>query len=151
MKPPAQPGSAYRPKLTLAEANARVCFTYWRTVANDHTISLFGHILALPELPARLNLAGRRVQLRHRMDGRLAVAYQGRVLGMFQPAQLGPPRLEMFEPAPQHLASLPPQKPVPVTNGTAGKTPRIYPKKPRSHPWKRGYEQRMARKNLEKK
>jgi len=50
-KPAAQPGSAYRPQLTRAEANARVCFTYWRSVTNDHTISLFGHDLNLPDIP----------------------------------------------------------------------------------------------------
>jgi hypothetical protein len=69
--PPAQTGSAYRPRLSLAQANEQVHFTYWRTVANDHTISLFGHVIALPPLPVRLNLAGRRVALHHRMDGRL--------------------------------------------------------------------------------
>lgn len=34
IKAPTQPGSAYRPPLTLTEANARICFSYWRTVAN---------------------------------------------------------------------------------------------------------------------
>ena len=53
MKPAAQPGSAYRPPLTRAEANARICFIYWRTVAKDHTIALFGHELVLPKLPVR--------------------------------------------------------------------------------------------------
>ena len=46
-------------------------------MANDHTIALFGYTVSLPTLPARLNLAGRRVALRHRRDGRLAVVYQG--------------------------------------------------------------------------
>ncbi|MCW5862658.1 MAG: hypothetical protein KIT52_06110 [Anaerolineae bacterium] len=100
-QPAAQPGSAYRPVLSLAEANARIHFTYWRTVANDHTINLFGHVLSLPPLPARLNLAGRRLALHHRMDGRLAVVYGDQFLGLLQPVQLGPPRLEQFTPAPR--------------------------------------------------
>ena len=121
MKAAAQPGSAFRPALSRAAANAQIHFTYWRTVANDHTISLFGHVLALPDLPVRTNLAGRRVALHHRMDGRLAVVYQEQVLGIFQPVQLGPPRLEEFEPAPHHL--LPPQThplPLPAAADPAG-------------------------------
>lgn len=142
-QPAAQPGSAYRPVLSLAEANARIHFTYWRTVANDHTINLFGHVLSLPPLPARLNLAGRRLALHHRMDGRLAVVYQQQVLGLIQPAQLGPPRLEQFVPAPQHrtgqppvaaLASLDPQP------GTSAIPAAPKPVKPSpDHPWRKGW------------
>ena len=140
MKSPAQPGSAYRPSLTRAEANERICFTYWRTVANDHTISLFGHIITLPKLPVRANLAGRRVELHHRMDGRLAVVYQERVLVLLQPAQLGPPRLEQFEPAPQHLAE--PSPPAPVSpqvksSGSDSQPSRTYSKPEYNHPWRR--------------
>jgi transposase len=135
-QPPAQPGSAYRPALLQSEANARICFTYWRTVANDHTIALFGHDLALPELPVRLNLAGRQVALRHRMDGRLAIVYHDQVLGLLQPAQLGPPRLEVFEPAPQHLA--PRSRPTPSpANGSPAAPPRTYAKPDYNHPWRR--------------
>lgn len=148
MKTPAEPGSAYRPPLTRAEANERICFSYWRTVANDHTLSLFGYTIALPSLPARLNLAGRRVELRHRMDGRLAVLYQGRTLGLLQPARLGPPRLEQFEPASQHLAprAAPASAASPAANGTSDKQPRTYAKPAPDHPWRRGYDQRLAKK-----
>ena len=139
MKPAAQPGSAYRPRLTRAEANARVCFVYWRTVAKDHTIALFGHDVTLPDLPIRLNLAGRRIQLHHRMDGRLSIVYKGQVLGKLQPAQLGPPRLEEFTPASQHLAHQAPplvtldQPPAskPVAVSARAKKPAY------DHPWRR--------------
>jgi transposase len=140
---PAQPGSAYRPSLSLAEANARIHFTYWRTVANDHTLSLFGHVVALPFLPTRLNLAGRRVALHHRMDGRLAVVYQDRVLGLIQPAHLGPPRLEQFVPAPQHLAG---HSPLTATSSVLPHPPEpdvptpAKPTKPApDHPWRRAW------------
>ncbi len=140
LKPAAQPGSAYRPPLTRAEANARICFTYFRTVTRDHTISLFGNSLLLPDLPARLNLAGRRVELRHRMDGRLAVVYKGQVRCLLQPAQLVPPRLEQFDPAPQHLA---PQIPKAAAqshtsnNGSGNGPPRTPAKPDNDHPWRR--------------
>lgn len=152
-QPPAQSGSAYRPQLSRAEANARICFTYWRTVTNDHTISLFGHDLNLPDLPVRLNLAGRRIQLRHRMDGRLAVVYKHQVLGLLQPAQLGPPRLDQFEPAAQHLASrLPPiQIPSPSpSNGSVSKPSRTPNKPDYNHPWRRQGRANIRRLQQEK-
>jgi len=150
MKSPAQPGSAYRPRLSRAEANDQICFTYWRTVTRDHTISLFGYVLALPPLPVRVNIAGRRVELRHRMDGRLAVVYQGRLFGLLQPAQLGPPHLEIFVPASSHIA-VPHTSTTPLssesTNGPGPKTQRTYTKPDYNHPWRRqgraSYQKRM--------
>jgi len=145
MKPPAQPGSAYRPPLSQAQANEQIHFTYWRTVANDHTITLFGHVVALPPLPSTMSLVGRRVALHHRMDGRLAVVYQERLLGMLQPAQLGPPHLEEFEPAAHHLVVAKPLMPKPIIappapNGSANQPPAPSPKA--EHPWRR--EARLA-------
>lgn len=150
IKPAAQPGSTYRPRWTQAEANTRVCFTYWRTVAKDHTISLFGLVLSLPKLPARLNLAGCRVALRHRMDGRLDIVYQEQVVGRLQPAQLGPPRLEVFDPAPQHLVTPPPplpHEPLSSSNGGVKETPLRQDKKPApDHPWHRAAKAEFDRK-----
>jgi len=153
IKPPAQPGSSYRPALSRSEANERVCFSYTRTVARDHTIALFGHTLALPKLPVRLNLAGRRVQLHHRMDGRLAVVYQGQALGLLQPAKLGPPRLKQFQPDPKHLAPMRPKRTAKIassTNGAGTKSPRIYTKPAPDHPWRsRKVSQKAIRKTKE--
>lgn len=157
-KPPAQSGTAYRPQLSRAEANARICFTYWRTVTNDHTISLYGNDLNLPNIPVRLNLAGRRIQLRHRMDGRLAVVYNRQVLGLIQPAQLGPPRLEQFEPAAKHLANrLPPvQIPSPLPSNGSKVISAQEPRKPDyNHPWRRqgraAYRRRQQQEELNEK
>jgi transposase len=147
MQEAAEPGSAYRPCLTRAEANERICFTYTRTVANDHTISLFGQTVALPSLPGSLNLARRRVELHHRMDGRLAVIYQGQRVGLIQPAQPGPPRLEAFVPAAQHLAQQrTPQGPRPPA------APRQrQPSKPATdHPWRRPYDPQLRAKKQHK-
>lgn len=149
-QPPAEAGSAYRPRLSPAQANEQVHFTYWRTVANDHTISLFGQLLPLPSVPARLNLAGRRVALHHRMDGRLAVVYQQQLLGLIQPAQLGPPRLEQFVPAARHL---PRQTPVEVVSSLGSQPPpSAMPATPRppkpspDHPWRKGWRSDNPRK-----
>ena len=57
-------------------------------------------------VPQRFNLARQRVELRHRLDGRLAVFFKGEKLTMLQPTQLGPPKLEQFNPLPSQLAAL---------------------------------------------
>jgi transposase len=149
MRPASEPGSAFRPPLSQAEANEQICFTYWRTVNKDHTISLFGHLLALPPRAVHPNLARRRVQLRHRMDGRLALFYQGHQLTRFQPASLGPPRLDEFTPAAMHLAHPPP----PSSDSLSAATPQDPPsdneparKPPANHPWRQGVNRRLLAK-----
>lgn len=146
MKPPAQAGSAYRSPLTQAEANDTFCFTYGRTVAADHTISVSGHTIQL-SIPKRYRLAGQRIELRHRMDGRLAVFYKGQKLTMIQPAELGPPQLEVFIPAERELAGQPAQN---TTKETAA--PPAALKKPKrtkpaaNHPWRRDKKLEMEQK-----
>jgi hypothetical protein len=147
MEEAAEPGSAYQPCLTRAEANERICFTYTRTVTNDHTISLFGQRVALPSLSGGLNLARRRVELQHRMDGQLAVVYQGQRIGLIQPAVLGPPRLEAFVPAAQHLhqpRSSPPPPPAPAAPAVPRQ--RQPPKPAADHPWRRPYDPQLRAK-----
>jgi hypothetical protein len=142
IKPPAEAGSAYRPQFSRAEANDRISFTYWRTVTNDHTISLFGHTLLL-SVPKRFNLAGQRVELRHRLDGRLAVFFKGEKLTTLHPAQLGPPKLEQFEPHPSELAGLTGDnaKRKPSAPPAAPAKPNTY-KPAANHPWRQA--QRVA-------
>lgn len=148
MQEAAEPGSAYQARLTRAEANERICFIYTRTVTNDHTISLFGQTVALPSLPGTLNLARRRVELHHRMDGRLAVVYQGQRLGLIQPAVLGPPRLEVFLPAAQHLHQPRPSQPTPAPAPAALAVPRqrLPPKPAADHPWRRPHDPQLRAK-----
>jgi hypothetical protein len=137
MKPPAQAGSAYRSLLTQAQANDTFCFTYGRTVAADHTISVSGQTIQL-SIPKRYNLAGHRIELRHRMDGRLAVFYKGQKLTMIQPAELGPPQLDVFNPAEHERAGQP------AHNATreaaappAAPVERTTRKPAANHPWRR--------------
>ena len=73
------------------------------------------------------------------MDGRLAVTYKGKVLGLLKPAQLGPPRLEKFVPDPQHLAQPRPSiadTTSPPSNGSNA-MPRAPYKPGYNHPWRR--------------
>lgn len=78
--PAAQPGLAYRQVPPEVDLEGVLCFKYQRTVANDNTVRFFGRTLQLlPDLD-RVSYARARVQVQERLDGSLAVAYQGKVI-----------------------------------------------------------------------
>jgi transposase len=59
----------------------RVCAFRWRrNVGNDNTVRLEGAVLQLPPVRPGRGLAGRRVELQLRLDGRLLVELDGRTL-----------------------------------------------------------------------
>ncbi len=60
---------------------ARICAFRWRrVVGNDNTVRVEGAILQLPPAIAGRGLAGRRVEVELRLDGRLLVVDRGRTL-----------------------------------------------------------------------
>jgi hypothetical protein len=70
----------------------RVCALRWRRmVGNDDTVRLEGAVLQLPGVRGR-SLAGRRVEVQLRLDGRLLVVHEGRTL-LAVPAPSDPARL----------------------------------------------------------
>jgi transposase len=139
MRPAEQAGSAYRPWPTAQKPEEHFCFKYSRTVANDNTVSLSGHKLQIPPGKRRYSYARARVELRHYLDGHVAIYHQGEPVAEFQPAEAGPPRVNLFTPA-----APPPPAPEPtpaaVTNPPA-EQPQDQPKRPwkpaPDHPWRR--------------
>ena len=78
--PAAQPGLAYREAPPEVDLDGVLCFKYRRIVANDNTVRFFGRTLQLlPDLD-RVSYAHARVEVQERLDGSLAVAYQGKVI-----------------------------------------------------------------------
>jgi transposase len=70
----------------------RVCALRWRRmVGNDDTVRLEGAVLQLPGMRGR-SLAGRRVEVQLRLDGRLLVVHDGHAM-LAVPAPLDPKRL----------------------------------------------------------
>lgn len=60
---------------------ARVCAFRWRrAVGNDNTVRVEGAILQLPAGPGGRGIARRRVEVELRLDGRLLVQVEGRIL-----------------------------------------------------------------------
>ena len=120
----AQEGSAYVPWPQEQHPADYFCFKYTRTVTNDNTISFDHHRLQIPPGPQRKSYAKARVELRHYLDGSLAIFYQGQSLATFQPATPAPPRVDQFQPAALPTVSLTPEP------------ERTLPPKPSLHPWK---------------
>jgi transposase len=104
---------------------ARVCAFRWRrVVGSDSCVRLDGMVLQLPPGPGGRSLAGRRVELELRLDGRLLVVADGRTLAAI-PAP----------PDPKHLRGVrllapggPPPEP---TSRNVGYRPAD------AHPWRR--------------
>jgi hypothetical protein len=119
-----------------------VCCRYQRTVARDNTASIPGRWIQIPPGPRGRSHAGRHVEMRELLDGRLLVFYRGRLLAE--------------QPAPKQSFTL-----IPRTAGSAGRSspridspesrrkadrtatrPKTQTKKPRrrlpaDHPWRR--------------
>jgi hypothetical protein len=127
----AQPGSAYVPWPEDHHPADYFCFKYTRTVTNDNTISFNKHRLQIPAGPQRQSFAKAKVELRHHLDGTLAVFYQGQNLVTFQPATLAPPRVGTFTPA---APASPPSEP---DKARLPKSPRQPWKPPPDHPWRK--------------
>ena len=78
--PPAQSGLAYRELPQDLALEGVLCFKYQRTVALDNTVHFEGQTLQLLPGLDRLSYARARVEVQERLDGSLAVIYQGKTI-----------------------------------------------------------------------
>jgi len=78
--PAAEPGSAYRPVGEGFVADEIFCFKHQRTVGADNVVRFEGHRLQVVPSNGRASYARCRVQVQERLDGSLAVYYQGKRL-----------------------------------------------------------------------
>ncbi len=104
---------------------ASVCAFRWRrVVGSDNCVRLEGMVLQLPPGPGGRSLAGHRVEVELRLDGRLLVVADGRILAAV-PAPPEPRRL-------REIQVLAPGGPAPEpTSRNVGYRPAA------DHPWKR--------------
>lgn len=130
----AKPGSAYRPWPAGLQPEEVFSFKHQRTVNSDNTISFDRKRLQIPPGPDRVSYARARVQVHQRLDGSLAICYDGQTLVTYQPATSGPVRVGKFtpEPSPPPLSPARTEPPVPAVTKT--RTPY---KPPPDHPRRR--------------
>ena len=132
--PALSPVPAWRPIPAGLDLARVLAFRWRRAVGSDSCIRLAGALLQLPPGAGGRSLAGRRVEVELRLDGRLIVVADGRLLAAV-PAPPEPRRL-------RNLRLLDPGGPTPeLTSRNVGYRPRP------DHPWNqpgRGVRRRQA-------
>jgi len=121
--PAADPEPAWRPVPAGLDIRAVCAFRWDRVVASDATVRIGGLVLDIPRQPGGRSLAGRGVQVRMELDGRLVVADGGREL-LVTRAPMDPARLRDLERA-RFSLDRPSPAPAPGYPPAAG------------HPWRR--------------
>lgn len=122
--PAASPVPAWRPVPAGLDLARVLAFRWRRAVGSDSCIRLAGALLQLPPGIGGRSLAGRRVEVELRLDGRLLVVADGRLLA----AVAAPPEPRRL----RDLRLLDPHGPVPEpTSRNVGYRPRA------NHPWNR--------------
>jgi transposase len=78
--PADQPEPAYRPLDPALDIDGVLCFKERRRVARDNTVQYRGHTLQIFPGEERRSYARVHVEVQKRLDGRLLVCYQGKIL-----------------------------------------------------------------------
>jgi hypothetical protein len=134
--------SAYVPMADETDLDRLFCFKYQRRVAADNTVQFGGRMLQIPPGAERLSYTRVVVEVHERLDGSVAVVYQGQLL-LLVPELTHEPRplrarsrhaLSLVSRTPQPLAD-----PSPPSQGLDG--PPVQPLRPHKpapdHPWRR--------------
>ena len=144
--PAAQPGSAYRQPEKEFIPDEVFCFKYYRTVGTDNVVRFGEHRLQIMPTNGRLSYARARVEVHEKMDGSLAVYYQGHCLAN-KPA---PPEAPVLRA--RNIARIPnvtdsdePALPVMVAKKTSQPKPYRSTKPAPDHPWRRPFKLHIDR------
>ena len=140
----AEQGDCYRAMETGTDLDTFFCFKYQRTVGMDNTVRFGGARLQLLPGPRRRSWARAVVEVQERLDGALAVYYQGQCLAT-TPAPLEAPLVRAR--GGRRGVAPATDAPMPVAPRPTLRRERVIRRvgdgKPgRNHPWKRGFQQR---------
>jgi len=145
--PAAQAGSAYRQPEEGFIPDEVFCFKYYRTVGPDNVVRFGGHRLQILPTNGRLSYARARVEVHERLDGSLAVYYQGQCLAT-KPAPPEAPVLRARSTARVMSNMTDPAKPampaIVVKKTLELKAPRRTKPGP-DHPWRRPFKVHIDR------
>jgi len=124
--PASETGSAYRPYLWRDKSvlNQTFCFKHQRTVGADNVVRFGGHRLQIMPTNGRASYARCRIEVHERLDGSLAVYYQGERLATMA--------------APPESAMLRAKAAEPILAGMT--SPKGFYKPAADHPWRRSFK-----------
>jgi len=145
--PAREPGSAYRNPPEGFIPDEVFCFKYYRTVGSDNVVRFGEHRLQIMPSNGRLSYVHARVEVHERMDGSLAVYYQGQCLAT-KAAPLEAPVLRIRNTArvmPDMTDPAKPAMPTIIAKKTLElKVPRRAKPGP-DHPWRRPFKVHIDR------
>ena len=139
--PAAQPDSAYRQPGEGFTHDEVFCFKYYRTVGRDNVVRFGEHRLQIMPTNGRLSYARARVEVHERLNGSLAVYYQGHCLAT-KPAPPEAPVLRVRNTArviPGMANSVKLAAPVIMAKKTPQPKLTHYTKPGPDHPWRRPF------------
>jgi len=145
--PAAQPGSAYRQPGEGFVPDEVFCFKYHRTVGTDNVVRFGEHRLQIMPTNGRLSYVRARVEVQERMDGSLAVYYQGYCLATKQ----APPEAPVLRARKADRTvtsvtnSIKPAVPVNAARNNLQSRSRQYTKPGPNHPWRRPFKVHIDR------
>lgn len=143
--PPADPGLSYRPVSSGLKWDEIFCFKYYRTVGADNVVSFADQRIQIHPCNGRQSYYRARVEIQERMDGSLAVFYQGKCLAT-QPAPPEAPVLRVQKrgrlaiPKP----SLQPPSPPKEQKELPHKKEPLRSKPGPDHPWRKSYKKQIS-------
>ncbi len=140
-RPPAQPQAVWRrPPRDLALV---LSCRYARTVARDNTLRLGPRLVQIPRGVHGRSYAGRRIEVRELLDGRLVVLADAQILAR-RPSP-GPDftLVPRSRPSVQRRARRPPAPPR-LDTALAHLAAALPAAAPRRHPWRRPYDRRLT-------
>jgi len=143
----AEEGMAYRPVPTDLVLDEVFCFKYYRTVGADNVVALRAQRIQIHPCNGRQNYHRARVEIQERMDGSLAVYYQGKCLAT-KPAPAEAPVLRVQgrgrPPSQKSLATSP--SPLRQEKKPLLKKKRVPSKPGPDHPWRRDFKKKFTHK-----
>jgi len=145
--PAAEPDSAYRQPEEGFNPEEVFCFKYYRTIGGDNVVRFGEHRLQIMPTNGRLSYVHARVEVHERMDGSVAVYYQGHCLAT-KPAPSEAPVLRARSTARVMSNMTDPAKPampaIVVKKTLELKAPRRIKPGP-DHPWRRPFKVHIDR------
>ncbi len=136
--PAADPTPVWRPFVPHTRLDEVICFTYARTVAADNTVQCAGRTLQVLPDRTRVSYTHAHVTVHARLDGSLAVYYQGRCLATQDAPPSAPTLRARRRSTPPASVVASPTVPSPAPPPSAA--PSAGPRRPAStHPWRRPF------------